>query len=205
MSKFPSLEEIESGKTEIIDIPDDADEADLVTREREALGADAEELIDDFPAVDDAGVESGEVATEFPPLEAEPTGNIVLTEQEPEVVSSEEPAPVREWRERQALAIERRDAQSAAEKEKTIKEAQQAIDDFYNNYNEKVSKGIEQVIKESEEFIAARDAEATGSPWSRIVKLIDVTDKAASGKRDKFRMRELLLSLKDDAKAPGGF
>lgn len=40
-----------------------------------------------------------------------------------------------------------------------------------------------------------------GTAWERIAKLVDLTEKGArSGKSDKTRFREMLLSLKKDEK-----
>lgn len=40
-----------------------------------------------------------------------------------------------------------------------------------------------------------------GTAWERIAKLVDLTEKGArSGKSDKTRFREMLLSLKSDEK-----
>jgi hypothetical protein len=50
----------------------------------------------------------------------------------------------RQWRERQALEIQRRDELSEARKRETIEKARQNIDDFYENYNMKRDKAIEE-------------------------------------------------------------
>lgn len=50
----------------------------------------------------------------------------------------------RQWRERQTLEIQRRDELSDARKRETIGKAQGAVDDFYENYNSKRDKAIEQ-------------------------------------------------------------
>lgn len=50
----------------------------------------------------------------------------------------------RQWRERQTLEIQRRDEQSEARKRETIEKAQGAVDDFYENYNSKRDKALEQ-------------------------------------------------------------
>ncbi len=51
---------------------------------------------------------------------------------------------VREWRERQEEEIRHRDEASAAKKQKTIKDAEKAIDDFYKEYNQKAERNIKQ-------------------------------------------------------------
>ncbi len=113
----------------------------------------------------------------------------------------------REWREKRQQAIQHRDEVSERRKAETIKAAQTAIDDFYENYNTKKEKNIAQTRKEAEEFLASReDTSAGGTSWERIAKLVDLSGKGARGGAagtGKERFRELLLSLKKDEHAPG--
>ncbi|KAL0933000.1 clathrin light chain [Colletotrichum truncatum] len=123
------------------------------------------------------------------------------------VEEEEEPAVIREWREQRDAQIEKRAQQFAAQREETIKEARENIDDFYNNYNAKKEKQISQTQKEAEQFIASReDTVSGGTSWERIAKLVDVSGKGAKGGASgsgKERFREILVSLKKDEKAPG--
>ena len=52
--------------------------------------------------------------------------------------------PVRKWRERKEEEIRRRDEAFAAKKQKTILDAEKAIDDFYKEYNQKAERNIKQ-------------------------------------------------------------
>lgn len=56
--------------------------------------------------------------------------------------------------------------------------------------------------KEAQEFLDSRENMTSGgTAWERIAKLVDLTEKGArSGKSDKSRFREMLLSLKKDEK-----
>jgi hypothetical protein len=123
------------------------------------------------------------------------------------VEQEEEPDVIKEWRERRDLAIQHRDEVSQGRKEATIKAAQESIDDFYENYNTKKEKGIAQTQREAEEFLASReDTSAGGTSWERIAKLVDLSGKGPKGGASgsgKERMREVLLSLRKDEKAPG--
>jgi hypothetical protein len=120
---------------------------------------------------------------------------------------SPEPDVIREWRERRDLQIQHRDEISAERKAKTIQEAQENIDDFYDNYNNKRDKEIAKARKDAEEFLASRDdTTAGGTSWERIAKLVDLSGKGVKGGAsgsEKQRFRELLLSLRKDEKAPG--
>lgn len=118
-----------------------------------------------------------------------------------------EPEVLREWREKRDAAIAQRDSRSAAKKAETVKAAQGAIDDFYENYNNRKEKQVAQTRKEAEEFLAGReDTTSGGTSWERIAKLIDLSGKGAAGGgagTSKGRMREVLVSLRKDEDAPG--
>ena len=115
--------------------------------------------------------------------------------------------PIRQWRERRDLSLQHRSEVSATRKAETVKEAQTAIDDFYENYNTKKDKTIAQTRKEAEGFLANReDTSVGGTSWERIAKLVDVSGKGTkggAGGTGKERFRELLVSLRKDEKAPG--
>ncbi|TEA09237.1 Clathrin light chain [Colletotrichum sidae] len=123
------------------------------------------------------------------------------------VEEEQEPAVIREWREQRDAQNEKRTQQFAVQREETVKEARENIDDFYNNYNAKKEKQISQTRKEAEQFLSSReDTVSGGTSWERIAKLVDVSGKGAKGGASgsgKERFRELLVSLKKDEKAPG--
>ena len=118
-----------------------------------------------------------------------------------------EPDVVREWRERRDMAITHRDEVSAGRKAETVKAAQQAIDDFYENYNNKRDKQVAQTRREAEEYLKNReDTTSGGTSWERIAKLVDLSGKGQGGGAQgtgKAKFREMLLSLRKDEKAPG--
>lgn len=118
---------------------------------------------------------------------------------------SEEPDVVKEWRERRSLAIQHREDAAAERKSATTKAAQEAIDEFYENYNNKKEKNIAQTKREAESFLEKReDTSAGGTSWERISKLVDVKGtKGQAGAAGKERFRELLISLTKDENAPG--
>lgn len=118
-----------------------------------------------------------------------------------------EPDVIREWRERRDMAIQHRDQVSQSKKEETIKAAHQAIDDFYENYNNKKDKTIAQTRNEADAFLKSReDTTAGGTSWDRVSKLVDLSGKGSSGGAQgsaKAKFRDLLLSLRKDESAPG--
>ncbi|KAI1003921.1 hypothetical protein K3495_g4287 [Podosphaera aphanis] len=119
----------------------------------------------------------------------------------------DEPEVIRKWREVRDLALEERAERSEEQKQQAIKNAQKTIDEFYENYNTKKEKNIAQTRREADEFLASReDTSAGGTSWERIAKLVDLSGKGVKGGAsgtDKARFRDLLISLKKDANAPG--
>lgn len=119
----------------------------------------------------------------------------------------EEAEVIKEWREKRDAINVKRAQQLASLREETTKEAQQNIDDFYENYNAKKDKAIAQTRKEAEQFLASReDTTSGGTSWERIAKLVDISGKGVKGGADgseKERFRKMLLSLRKDEKAPG--
>lgn len=126
-------------------------------------------------------------------------GASVEEEQEPEVI--------KQWREKRDAANAKRAEEFATQKAETIKEAQENIDEFYENYNNKKDKMIAQTRKDEEQFLANRDDTTSGgTSWERIAKLVDVSGKGPKGGANgsgKERFRELLTTLRKDEKAPG--
>lgn len=135
------------------------------------------------------------------------TGVSSLPTQQSSYQYKEEPEVLKEWRERRDLAIQHRDEVSSSKKAETVKAAQEAIDEFYENYNNKKEKQISQTQKEAQEFLKSReDTTSGGTSWERIAKLVDLSGKGTGGGASgtpKAKMRELLISLRKDEKAPG--
>jgi site-specific recombinase XerD len=108
---------------------------------------------------------------------------------------------IREWREKQAEEIAKRDEASAKRKAEIIERAEKAIDDFYSTYNQKKEKQIAQNKENEAAFVQARDdALAKGTTWERIADFIELQDSrsktVARGHKDLGRFKEVLLTLK---------
>jgi len=232
--RFPSLEEFDSG-TATEPKGDSGFETaaadDFLSREKALLGDDANQFAtgnDNAAFVEDGdddllGGGGGEEVTEFessfPAIDTRnesvaPGGTITGTPtpyqsnySAPSFAEEEEPEVIKQWRERRDLSLQERSEKSAQRQEETIKNAQQNIDDFYENYNSKKEKSIAQTRREAEQFLENReDTAAGGTSWERIAKLVDLSGKGVKGGASgtgKEKFRELLLSLRKDEKAPG--
>lgn len=232
-SHFPSIEDFDPSLETTGGDADTGDNMDFLKREQAALGElfdnDASafpDILDGATGGDNDNAAITEFESSFPALDNDNPAGVIgstmpyMPRSFPDVTSTshtpapfgataedgEEPDVIREWRERQALRIQHQDEQSERRKAETIEKAQHAIDDFYENYNLKKDKFIGQTRKEEEEFLAARENPSVGgTTWERIAKLVDLSDKSVrgSGRSDKTRFRELLMSLKKDENAPG--
>ncbi|KAK4657359.1 Clathrin light chain [Podospora pseudocomata] len=233
--RFPSLEDFDSGaQTGVQDASEVPTTSNFLEREKAILGDDANQFatVEDagFDEDDDdllgggisaTGNNSAAFDSQFPditsPIEGltPPAGTTTITGPSVSYNSGynayaqeeEEPQVIKEWREKRDAGNAKRAEQFAQQRAETVKEAQQNIDDFYENYNNKKEKTIAQSRKEAEEFLASReDTTSGGTSWERIAKIVDVSGKGAKGGASgsgKERFRELLVSLRKDEKAPG--
>ncbi|GMM34235.1 Clc1 protein [Saccharomycopsis crataegensis] len=205
--KFPPIENL--------DINDDP-EGDFLSREKAALG-------DEFATEDDQKILEGDndddeisqFQSQFPDVNepaaaasveygADDTSNsdiFVANE------ASEESEPIKKWRAKRESEIDEKDKISAARHEEIVTEARGLIDQFYEDYNSKKEVKINQVKDEEAAFISKRDDFFKNdlSIWDRSIKLIDLkkTSGSTDNGRDKTKFKELLLSLKGKADAPG--
>lgn len=228
-TSYPSIEDFDDGaEAPSIQLAEDATAADFLAREQAALGTDAElfqqstganhdllngdraepqfaEFESSFPGVGPSGTMDQAAGPYLPPSGLQSGFGQQRTGQQQQEEEKEEPEGVKQWRERQQLEVQRRDEQSERRKQETAEQAKVAIDDFYDNYNRKKDKAIDLTRQQEKDFLDARESTVSGgTSWERIVKLIDVSDKASkSAQHDKGRFRELLLSLRKDTNAPG--
>ncbi|SPN98835.1 related to clathrin light chain [Cephalotrichum gorgonifer] len=215
--RFPSLEEFDSGVQADVQDPSAQPSADdFLAREKALLGDDADQFTTNQDTSDDLLGGTGDNAastfeSQFPDITAPAVPSVSynsgFASAYVEEKDEDEPEVIKEWRERRGAAIAKRAEQFAIQREETVTEARQNIDDFYENYNTKKEKGINQSRREAEEFLAKReDTVSGGTSWDRIAKLVDVSGKGVKGGAagsGKERFREMLLSLRKDEKAPG--
>ncbi|KAG6014190.1 hypothetical protein E4U54_005693 [Claviceps lovelessii] len=229
--RFPSIDEFDSGaQTEMKVSSTEPSADDFLARERALLGDDAIQFAVGHNAtinepesdlLAQSVVEGSAFESQFPDLASPvvaaggPPGGSSITGSsvnfnsgyQIQADNEEEPEVIQRWREQRDAHIAKRAEQFAAQRSETIKEAQQNIDDFYNNYNTKKEKGIAQARKEAEQFLDSREDIVTGgTSWDRIAKLVDVSGKGPTGGAagsGKERFREILTTLRKDDQAPG--
>ncbi|KAI7880003.1 hypothetical protein K492DRAFT_147744 [Lichtheimia hyalospora FSU 10163] len=138
--------------------------------------------------------------SEFPKAEELETSQAFHKAMLPE----EEPEVVRQWREKQKELIKQRDDEAEEKKEETIKKAREDIDRFYEEYNEKKQRAIENNREREEQHQKEREEASSANVWERVVREFDVSNtKSSFHTRDVSRMKQLMLDLRKDANAPG--
>ncbi|CAO3614808.1 unnamed protein product [Mucor fragilis] len=177
-------------------------------------------LLDDFPAVDNgrASALSFQSQTSNKPDQDLMGANSSFEQDYPKaeeletsqafhkaMLPEEEPETVRQWREKQKEVIAERDAESEKKKEETINQAREDIDKFYEEYNDKKQKSIEENREREENTQKNREEVASsGNIWDRVAREVDISNaKTGYHTQDVTRMKELMQDLKRDEKAPG--
>ncbi|KAI9286521.1 clathrin light chain [Umbelopsis sp. AD052] len=112
-----------------------------------------------------------------------------------------EPEVVKQWREKQKELIAERDAESEEKKHQIVQKAREAIDEFYEEYNDKRQKAIDLNREKEDNEQQEREKAASGTVWERISREIDF--KSNSSTRDVSRMKQLMTDLRKDSRAPG--
>lgn len=213
--KFPELD------NEVIN-PEESS-SDFLSREKELLGdefatdKDAELLKE---AADDEDDDLKKFENEFPDVNGDSHKAVIDDDDEDDFqegqsnfqqqqfnstfkslsLDPEESEALKEWKQRRDLEISKRDEIAESKAADLKKEAQQSIDDFYDNYNNKKQVGIEKTRKEEADFIDKRDKFVSGGTvWSRVVDLLQLKEE----KRDTDRFKQLLLKLSKKEDAPG--
>ncbi|KAI7869946.1 clathrin light chain [Spinellus fusiger] len=138
--------------------------------------------------------------SEFPKAEELETSHAFHRAMLPE----EEPETVRQWKEKQKEVIAARDEEAEKIKQETIRQAREDIDKFYEDYNDKKQKAIEENREREESYQKDREEAATANVWERVSREVDTSaSKAQLPTRDVSRMKDLMLDLRKDPKAPG--
>lgn len=222
--KFPEIDDVET--------PVDNDAQDFLAREKSALGDEfttdqdfiAQEGVDEddefedfksqFPEVGESGDNQVENTEYDEEEEQTPTETIEESNNEPSLplqfsnLNLEDSAHVQEWKKTRDLEISKRDEAAARKLEDLKKEAESAIDDFYDNYNNKKEDAIAETRKEAEAFIEKKkNFFKDGTTWDRVIQLLDLNKNSnaidETNLRDKTRFRDLLLALKGKENVPG--
>lgn len=227
--RFPEIDDVTTSVAE-------GDNQDFLAREKNALGeefasAGDEQIVQESKDSENKDEEEDEdfedFKSQFPdvgtPAEAianAPTGTALDDEEEDKEETAkpiinqfsnlnlDESEHIQEWKKTRDLEISKRDEAAARKLEDLKTEAEKAIDDFYENYNNKKDDAIAETRKEAEAFLAKRDTFLEhGTVWDRVVELLALDKNSdavdAENRRDKSKFRDLLLALKGKESVPG--
>ena len=220
--KFPEIDDTTAGAGDV------APGSDFLSREKEVLGDefstanDAEVLKETGDDDDDEEEEFEDFKSQFPEVggaaEAAEEAHAALDHDagatEHAVVNKfgdlklDESEHVQEWKKTRELEVAKRD-EIAERKLKEVKaEAEKAIDDFYENYNNKKDDAIAETKKAEAAFLEKRDSFLEhGTLWDRAVELLKLDRNSdavdTENLRDKTKFRDLLLALKGKENVPG--
>ncbi|RLV89540.1 Elongator complex protein 2 [Spathaspora sp. JA1] len=208
--KFPEIESIGD------DLPQDEqyDESDFLSRERDLVG-DQFTTEQDKELFVDEDDDINEFKEQFPAVEEDqqPEQPAEEDDEEFEAFGSsatsggvyEESQPLKEWKQRRDLEISEREKANTKKKQDIVDQAQETIDDFYENYNLKKEEHSKQVLTEQEQFLEKRDGFLKrGTLWDRVGELVqEVGELPEHEDRDKSRFKGLLGKLKGKESAPG--
>ncbi|ODV86168.1 hypothetical protein CANARDRAFT_27431 [[Candida] arabinofermentans NRRL YB-2248] len=216
--KYPQLDDV-ADETEV------GGSSDFLSREKELLGDEFATEQDKDLEQDDEDDEFNEFESQFPEVStseaaaaapaavesedeyetSEPTSNVLPSFSNLNLDESEH---IKEWKKTRDLELTKRDEISANKLEELKGDAEKAIDDFYENYNNKKEAAIEVTRKEAEEFLSKIDGFLEkGTVWDRSIELLNLNKNSnsvdAANHRDKTKFKDLLLALKGKEQVPG--
>ncbi|GEQ71181.1 hypothetical protein JCM33374_g4862 [Metschnikowia sp. JCM 33374] len=209
--KFPEID---------VDTTGQEVEGDFFSREKELVGDEfqteqdsavfAEATADEDQEIQEFKDHFPEVGESHIPTQAEPASEDddefegFSTAPQTTSVTQGESQPLKEWKQRRELEIEEREKANSKRKAEIIAEAQQSIDDFYDNHNNKKEEHAKQVLKEQDDFLEKRDGFLKrGTLWDRVNELVGEAGEGSDSGRDKSRFKGLLTKLKGKENVPG--
>jgi hypothetical protein len=143
-------------------------------------------LLGDEPIVlapPDDNIDEMAAAIISPMKEEEPTG----------------PSPMQIWNEQwQETLLTRKDEENA-QKAEFIESARVALEEFQVLADQKREAKMAKNRQDEQEKMEAIEAELeTDNAWQRVCKMVDLSHDAADGSADVGRMRDVLITLKND-------
>lgn len=230
--KFPELDD-----AVIQDDFVSGDDTDFLRREAEMLGDefkteqdsaflsdekkdDSEAFEEQYPEVEENTIPSTTIneaqavasargsqydAEQYEEEEDEEFGEPQISSVEP--VIREKSEALKHWQERRELEIAERDQAEEKAKLELQEEATKHIDDFYDNYNMKKQKSIEETKGEAQKFLAELQnfVSQDNTIWNKALQLLNVEDADVVDGRDRSKFKEILQRIKNNTNAPGAF
>merc|ERR1711942_220755 len=110
--------------------------------------------------------------------------------------SGEEPECLRKWREEQKERIRIKDEEEERKKEELRQKAKKELESFYKNYEEELQLTKKENRIAEEAFLEDVHGLKPGTEWERVCRNSNFNSKVNHNKKDRSRMRNVLLTLK---------
>merc|ERR1712123_100331 len=152
----------------------------------------------DMPSSSMPDFSTENIGSEMPAIGAadpmEKGGPFESSRQNPRL-SGEEPECLRKWREEQKERIRIKDEEEERGKEELRQKAKKELESFNKNYEElQLTKKENRIAEEA--FLADVNGLKPGTEWERVCRNSNFNSKVNHNKKDRSRMRSVLLQLK---------
>jgi len=153
----------------------------------------------DMPSSSMPDFSTENIGSEMPAIGAadpmEKGGPFESSRQNPRL-SGEEPECLRKWREEQKERIRIKDEEEERGKEELRQKAKKELESFYKNYEEELQLTKKENRIAEEAFLADVNGLKPGTEWERVCRNSNFNSKVNHNKKDRSRMRSVLLQLK---------
>jgi len=110
--------------------------------------------------------------------------------------SGEEPECIRKWKEEQKERIRIKDEEEDKKKEELRQTAKKELESWYKNYENELEQTKKENRVAEEAFLADVHGLKPGTEWERVSRNCNFNSKVNHNKKDRSRLRNVLLSLK---------
>jgi len=118
----------------------------------------------------------------------------------------QEPAVLREWREKQMERLREKDEKEEEDKENLKLQASKELEEWYKQLDDSLEKtraaNREARLSVDRSYVSEVVTLEPGTEWERVSKLCDFNQKTSKNIKDVSRMRSIILQLKQQSTAP---
>jgi len=112
------------------------------------------------------------------------------------VRGEEEPECIKKWRVQQQEMIQRKDEEEAIKKAELKEKAKKELEDWKKSYTEELERTKAENRVAEQAFLADVHGLKPGTEWERVARHCDFNSKVNFNKKDRSRMRSVILQLK---------
>jgi len=108
----------------------------------------------------------------------------------------QEPECITRWRKEFQENLARKDAEEKEKMEELKSKAKKELEDWHKNYKEEMARTKEENRVAEQAFLKDVNGLVPGSEWDRVAKNCDFNSKVSHNKKDRSRMKSVILQLK---------